>query len=112
MIVRISGVGQYELDDEAIKQLDQLDTRLTDALNASDEDAFKTTLSETIGFVQTSGKPLPDDRVVPSDVIIPPDDVSLSEAKDFFTVEGSMAPLPASLDTLSRVVSPSGDTTS
>jgi hypothetical protein len=95
MIVRISGVGQYELDDDAIKKLDQLDTRLTDALNAGNEEEFKSTLHETISFVQSSGTEVPDDRIVPSEVIIPPDDVTLSEARDFFTDEGLMAPLPA-----------------
>jgi hypothetical protein len=95
MIVRISGVGQYELDDDAVRKLDQLDTRLTDAVNAGDEQEFQTALRETIAFVKQSGAAVPDDRVVPSEVIIPPDDVTLDEAKNFFTDEGLMAPLPA-----------------
>jgi hypothetical protein len=95
MIVRISGMGQYRLDDEAIRRLDALDTRLTDALNARNEDEFRSALTETIQFVQQSGTPVPDTEVVPSEVIVPPDDVTLAEAEDFFTDEGLMAPLPA-----------------
>lgn len=95
MIVRISGIGQYELDDDAIKTLDKLDDRLMESLDAGDEKGFLSTLQETISFVQSSGKEVPDDRVVPSEVIIPPDDVTLDEARSFFTDEGLMAPLPA-----------------
>jgi len=32
---------------------------------------------------------------VPSDIIVPPEDVSMDEAQQFFTDEGLMQPLPA-----------------
>lgn len=95
MIVRISGTGQFELDDEACKRLDQLDDQVTNALNQGDEQGFHAALHEVIQFVQSSGSPVPHDRVVPSEVIVPPEDVTLDEAKRFFTDEGLMAPLPA-----------------
>lgn len=95
MIVRISGVGQYELEDDAVRKLDELDTKLTAALNAGNEQEFHSLLNETINFVQSSGAEVAADRVVPSDVIVPPDDVTISEARNFFTDEGLMAPLPA-----------------
>jgi hypothetical protein len=95
MIVRISGTGQFELDEEACKRLDQLDTELTDALHQGDEQRFHGSLHEMIQFVQSSGSPVPHDRVVPSEVIVPPEDVTLDEAKRFFTDEGLMEPLPA-----------------
>lgn len=95
MIVRISGLGQYELDDDAVKKLDQLDTRLTDALHAHNEQEFHQSLRETIEFVKEGGQPVAADRVVPSEVIIPPDDITMSEAHSFFTDDGLMAPLPA-----------------
>jgi hypothetical protein len=94
MIVRISGQGQYELDDDAVKRLDELDTRLTAALG-SDAAAFRAALQETVQFIEQSGTPVADERVVPSDVIVPPADVDLEEAKNFFTDEGLMDPLPA-----------------
>jgi hypothetical protein len=95
VIVRISGQGQFELDDSAAKRLDQIDTQLTSAIEANDEESFRRFLKEAIGFVEQSGKPLDPTRVVPSNVIIPPDDITLSEARQFFTDEGLMAPLPA-----------------
>jgi hypothetical protein len=95
VIVRISGDGQFELGDEAVKKLDSLDTRLTEALNAGDDAAFRSILGETVKFVEENGARVPADRVVPSQVIVPPADVDLDEARDFFTDEGLMEPLPA-----------------
>jgi hypothetical protein len=95
MIVRVSGEGQYELDEGTLVELDRLDTRLTEALNGGDAAAFQSTLEETIRLVEERGTPVPDSRVVPSEVIIPPRDTSLEEARQYFTDEGLMEPLPA-----------------
>lgn len=95
MIVRISGVGQYELDETGVRQLDGLDTKLTAALNSNNEVDFYAILRETIGYIKDHGTEVGSDTVVPSDVIVPPDDISLDEAKQFFTDEGLMNPIPA-----------------
>jgi hypothetical protein len=95
MIVRVSGEGQYELDEAEAKQLDQRDTSLVAAINAGDMERFRSELAETIRFVEENGTPVPHDRVVPSEVIIPPRDIDLDEARQFFTDEGLMKPLPA-----------------
>ena len=95
MIVRISGLGQYELDDQAVRRLDELDTALTAALNENQEERFHQLLQEAITFVQQGGKEVAADTVVPSEVIIPPEDITLQEAHRFFTDEGLMQPLPA-----------------
>jgi len=95
VIVRISGTGQFEIDDAELKQLDTLDTKLTEALNAGDEDAFHRYLHEMIQSVLENGTPLPHDRVEPSQAILPPEDMSLEEARRFCTDEGLLEPLPA-----------------
>jgi hypothetical protein len=95
MIVRISGLGQYKLDDTGVRRLDELDTKLTDALNEGREQEFYETLRATISFIQENGQEVSADQVVPSDVIVPPDDITMAEAKQFFTDEGLMQPLPA-----------------
>jgi hypothetical protein len=41
-----------------------------------------------LGFVRTHGQPLPDDELTGSDVILPPPDVTLAEARGSFTGEG------------------------
>lgn len=96
MIVRISGEGQYELDDSAAHRLEALDGRLTDALHAGDERDFHQHLHEVISFVREEGKPVARDQVVPSQVIIPPDDVTMAEAQTFFSDDGQhMHPVSA-----------------
>jgi hypothetical protein len=39
-------------------------------------------------FVREHGSPVPEDRLEPSDAILPPPDVSLEEAKAEFSGEG------------------------
>jgi hypothetical protein len=95
VIVRISGVGQYELDDTGVRKLDELDTQLTNALNEGQEQRFHDILVSTIEFIRQNGIEVSDETIVPSDVIVPPDDVTMEEARQFFTDEGLMAPLPA-----------------
>lgn len=95
MIVRISGTGQYELDDQGVRKLDELDTTLTQALEQNDTRLFHEALHAVVAYVTEQGVKVSDDRVVPSEVIIPPDDVTLEEAQRFFTDDGLMAPLPA-----------------
>lgn len=95
MIVRISGRGQYELDGANLSRLDELDTALTEALHAGDEALFGRLLQDTITFVESAGTAVEHSRVVPSDVVVPPEDVTLEEARRFFTDDGLMAPLPA-----------------
>lgn len=95
MIVRISGTGQFELDDTGVRELDRLDTELTEALNGGQEDTFRRVLAQTVAYVRDRGRRVADDRVVGSEVIIPPEDVTMDEAQQFFTDEGLMAPLPA-----------------
>jgi len=95
VIVRISGTGQFELDDSGVRELDRLDTALTEALQSNQQEKFREVLAQTIAFVRDHGASVADERVVGSEVIIPPEDVTMEEAQQFFTDEGLMAPLPA-----------------
>jgi hypothetical protein len=95
MIVRISGTGQFDLENEAVDRLHQLDAELTKVMDARDETRFHEVLSSIINLVQNEGEPLSHDTVVPSDVIVPPEDITLDEAHGFFTDEGLLHPVPA-----------------
>jgi hypothetical protein len=95
MIVRIQGEGQYELDDEAVHRLDEMDAKLFTALEASDEQAFHHALTEVVAFVESHGKPVPNDRVVPSTIILPPSDITLDEARRLFTDRSYFQPVEA-----------------
>jgi hypothetical protein len=94
VIVRISEEGQYELDDAHHEHLNELDDAVVAAVEADDEDRFHEGFEELLQFVRTEGTLLSDDDLRPSDVILPPADLSFVEAGEDFTGEG-LVPEPA-----------------
>lgn len=88
MIVRISTEGQYELGEDSEAALNKLDNQVVAACDAGDENAFRTSFGRLLDLVRTEGKPVPGDELFGSDVILPPPDVSIEEARADFTGEG------------------------
>ena len=88
MIVRISGEGQYELADDKKDKLNELDNAVVASCDASDEAAFRQQFEALLEFVVSEGREVPDDEIVTSDVIVPPRDTSLDEAKREFSGDG------------------------
>lgn len=88
MIVRISGENQYRLDDDLHDQLDQLAGAAHDAVDAESEAAFERSLAELLTFVRSNGTLVEDEEIETSDVILPPSDTTLAEARTEFTGEG------------------------
>jgi hypothetical protein len=95
MIVRLMGEGQYRIDDELRSQLNELDTRAQGALDADDEPRLDEVLDEMWRLVRERGEQLPDDDLSPSDLIIPPSDLTLEETRNLFSDEGLVPDLPA-----------------
>jgi PspAA-like protein len=88
VIVRISTEGQYELGEADVDELNELDNRAVSACETQDEQQFHAVFNELLDFVRKQGSPVPEDRLEASDVILPPPDVSLEEAKAEFSGEG------------------------
>jgi hypothetical protein len=88
MIVRISGEDQYRLDDSLHARLNALDSAVLVAIDAGDETIFKAAFSELLGFIRANGTLVGDEEIETSDLILPPDDITLSEAAEEFTGEG------------------------
>jgi hypothetical protein len=88
VIVRISTEGQYELSESDVEALNELDNKAVVACETQDDAQFHETFERLLEFVRTRGKAVPDDRLEASDVILPPPDVSLEEAKAEFSGEG------------------------
>jgi hypothetical protein len=88
VIVRISTEGQYEVPDSDTDELNQLDNRAVDACETTDEASFGKAFGELLDFVRSHGRAVPDDELVGSDIILPPPDVSLEEARTEFQGEG------------------------
>lgn len=87
MIVRISGEDQYRLAD-GDGQISEMDDAVVRAVQAHDEAAFASTYKQLLDFVRSSGELVPVDDLEPSDLILPPADLTLAEAEQDFTGEG------------------------
>jgi hypothetical protein len=88
VIVRIATEGQYEVGEGDVPALEQLDNEAVAACESGDEQRFQDTFKRLIGFIREKGQPVSEDRLDPSDVIVPPPDTSFEEAKAEFTGEG------------------------
>ena len=88
MIVRISGEGQFSIDDAATAELNRLDSELEAAVNRNDEAAFTAALHGLLDQVRAQGSPLPSDTLEPSDLILTPEDASMDEVREMLTEEG------------------------
>ena len=88
MIARIATEGQYRLPDEAADRLNELDNQAVAAVESGDEDRFHEVFEDLLNLIRTEGRPLGDDELEESDVIVPPPDLSFTEAGAEFTGEG------------------------
>ncbi|WP_328478389.1 hypothetical protein OHS71_08350 [Streptomyces sp. NBC_00377] len=88
MIMRILGEGQYEITEEHLDRLNELDAALQSAADADDETAFTAALSALLDAVRSLGTPLPDERITPSDLVLPDADTSLTQVRELLSDEG------------------------
>ena len=96
MIVRVLGDGQFEVDEEVAKGLNDLDEQAEQALEADDQKQFSELLERMAEAVRTNGLRLRDENLSPSEAIIPPEDLTLDEAREFFEGDGLIPDLPTS----------------
>lgn len=87
MIVRIATEGQYQLPDDRLDELNRLDDAVVETVDAGDRDAFERRFGALLDHVRT-GVLLDDVHLAPSDLILPPSDLSLDEAALEFTGDG------------------------
>jgi len=92
MIVRLMGEGQYEIDKKHLEAVNKIDNNIVKIVKSQDEKAveaaFKTEYKKLIDYVRKNGKKIPNEIIKPSDLIIPPADLTFEEARKIFTGEG------------------------
>jgi hypothetical protein len=88
MIIRIMGEGQVEVAPDDIAVLNALDSELEAAINADNEEEFRTKLHALLDKVRHVGKSLPDESLEPSELILPPADASIEEVREMLTDQG------------------------
>jgi hypothetical protein len=88
VIVRIATEDQYRLPDADAERLNELDNQAVAAVDAGDEDRFHAVFEEMLQLVRSDGHKLDGDELEESDVILPPPDLTFSEAAHEFTGDG------------------------
>jgi len=88
MIVRIMGQGQYRVDATLMEKLNVIDNRIVAHVSSGDEKEFRNDLVLLISAIKESGEPLDEMSILSSEVIVPPQDLTLKEAKKIFSGQG------------------------
>ena len=94
MIVRLMGEGQYRVDADVAEALNEFDDQAAQAVEAGDEENLRRLLGLMASTVRDRGERLDDADLSPSEGIVPPEDLSLEEARELFSGEGLIPDLP------------------
>ena len=88
MIVRILTEGQFNLPGAFIDELNEIDNQLVEAVESENREEFEKFLKQMLDLVREKAKPVPDEEIVESDLVLPEPDITLEEAEELFTGEG------------------------
>lgn len=88
MIIRILTEGQFDVSDSEVEGLNVLDESLEAAVEAGDAGAFSAALAALLERVRTVGSEVATDELVPSDLLLPYSDATLSEVRDLLSGDG------------------------
>jgi hypothetical protein len=88
VIIRILSEGQFDVPESAVDRLNELDASLEEAIEAGDEDSFRTSLQALLDGVRKAGEPLALDSLVPSTLVLPHAESSLHEVRDLLSGDG------------------------
>jgi hypothetical protein len=95
VIVRLMGEGQFRVAESEVDDLNGIDNAAAAALEVGDEAGFRLRLEELHEKVREVGEPLELADLSSSDLIVPPVDLSLDEARELFSGDGLIPDLPA-----------------
>ncbi|MDQ4076786.1 MAG: hypothetical protein M3220_11150 [Chloroflexota bacterium] len=88
MIVRISTEGQYRLSSALLDEVNDMDNELVERIADCEEAEFRERFDKMLELVRSQGEQVPADELVESHVILPSPDITLEEARKFFTGDG------------------------
>ncbi len=88
MIIRILGEGQYDVSDDALPRLNELDAAVEAAVESGAESAFATALAALLEGVRTLGVPRDAESLDESDLILPPADASVEDVRELLDDDG------------------------
>ena len=81
MIVRILNEGQWELSEEAVRDLNSLDDAIDKAVASADQEQLASALQALLNRVRSTGTVVPDDELRDSDLILPDADSTVEDVR-------------------------------
>jgi len=88
MIIRILGEGQFRLDDGLVQKINKIDNQIVDHVSKGKKTEYVQDLANLISTIKELAEPVDPEEILPSDIIIPPSDLSFEEARKVFCDEG------------------------
>lgn len=88
MIIRILGEGQFRLDDSLVQRINKIDNQIVDHVSKNEKAEYSRDLANLISTIKELAEPVDPVDILPSDIIIPPSDLSFEEARKVFCDEG------------------------
>ena len=85
MIVRILNEGQWELSEEAVRDLNSLDYAVDKAVASGDQGQLASALQALLSRVRSTGTVVPDDELRDSDLILPDADSTVEDVRALLT---------------------------
>jgi ribosomal protein S7 len=82
------GQGQFLVQSSLFDDLNKIDNKIVEYVQKGNEKAYKKSLAELIELVLREGKKVSAKELVESDIIVPPGDMTLEEARQVFTGTG------------------------
>jgi len=82
MIIRILGEGQFRVDDTVVADLNKIDDTIDKAVKAGDQESLTSALARLHAEVLAAGRPVADDELEDSDLILPSADASVDEVRE------------------------------
>jgi hypothetical protein len=88
MIIRILGEGQFRLDDGLVQRINKIDNQIVDHVSKGKKAEYVQDLANLISTIKELAEPVDPVEILPSDIIIPPSDLSFEDARKVFCDEG------------------------
>ncbi|GAB7183614.1 hypothetical protein ATKI12_3445 [Kitasatospora sp. Ki12] len=88
MIMRVMGEGQFEVGEDHLNLLNELDSELVTAVESGDDELFRRAYGKLLDAVKQFGTPVPLDSLEPSELILPSADATIDEVRELLMADG------------------------